>query len=183
MSSFAYLGSDNNATGFTNNWLESRKQTHFFDQRYADYDLYSEQKGESYRDVVRTAVERNPVSDMFFSYKNIKHLKWLICQSIYQKSGGKYRPAPESQSDNDLVVVMRSIYLSNARHLPDGISDQVAELNFLVMTDMVPRAISNAQQHLTYIRDSTQQPLPMDRPHYASSAGTRVNRSVTTTFI
>lgn len=195
---YAYLGADNNPTGFTNNWLESRKQIHFFDQRYNDFALYDEHRkpvgpavhgnydtpyNNTYRDIIKTMVERSPVSDMFFSHRNMKHLKVLICRSIYQQSGGKYRPAPEAQSDNELLLVMRSIYLNNARHLPDKITEQVAELNYQVMIDMVPRAISNAQLHLAYIRDSTQQPLVMDRPLYLSSAGTRTNRSVTTTFI
>jgi hypothetical protein len=195
---YAYIGADNNPTGFTNNWLESRKATHFFDQAYSDFALYEEHRkpvgpgvhgnydtpyNNSYRDIIKNVVERNPVSDMFFSHKNTKHLKMLICRSIYQQSGGKYNLKPEAQSDNELLLVMRSIYLNHARHLPDKIREQVAELNFQVMIDMVPRAISNAQQQLSYIRDSTQQPLSMDRPQYMASAGTRSNRSVTTTFI
>lgn len=197
---YAYIGEYNDPAGFTNNWLESRKATHFFDQRYADFALYDEHRNKpgpgvevhgnyntpyngSYRDIVKTDVERNPVSDMFFSHANMQHLKNLICRSIYQKSGGKYKVAAEAQSDNELLIVMRSIYLTHARHLPDKIREQVAELNFQVMIDLVPRAISNAQLHLAYIRDSTQQPLPMDRPQYVASAGTRSNRSITTTFI
>ena len=78
---------------------------------------------------------------------------------------------------------MRSIYLDHAKHLPDQIKEQVAELNYHVMIDLVPRVIKNAQQHLSYIRDHTQQPLPMDRPQYVSPAGTKSNRSITTTFI
>ena len=202
----AYLGADNNPTGFTNNWLESRKPTHFFDQRDADFPMYEEPHqpltgGSSSgmesgahgnydttyntisRDILKGMVERSPVSDMFFSHANLKHLKRLVCRSIYQQSGGKYNPAPEAQSDNELLTVMRSIYLNHARHLTDRIREQVAELNFQVIIDMTPRAISNAQLHLSYIRDSTQQPLPMDRPHYVSSAGTRSNPSVTTKFI
>lgn len=195
---YAYIGADNNPTGFTNNWLEARKPTHYFDQTYTDFAFYEEHRqpaggavhgnydtpyNNSYRDIVKTMVERSPVSDKFFSHRNMKHLKMLICRSIYQQSGGKYNPAPEAQSDNELLLVMRSIYLNNARHLPDKINEQVAELNFQVIIDMVPRAISNAQQQLAFIRDSTQQPLPMDRPQCLSSAGTRSNRSVTTTFI
>lgn len=195
---FAYIGADNNPTGFTNNWLEARKSTHFFDQRYADFPLYEEPRrpvsdtvhgnydtpnNSTYRDITKTMIERTPVGDMFFSHANMKHLKYLICRSIYQRSGGKYNPSPEAQSDNELLLVMRSIYLNHARHLPDKIVEQVAELNYQIIIDMVPRAISNAQQQLAFIRDSTQQPLPMDRSQCVSSAGTRSNRSVTTTYI
>jgi hypothetical protein len=195
---YAYIGADTNPSGYTNTILEARKATHYFDQQYADFAIYEEHRkpigptvrgnydtpyNNSYRDIIKTKIERNPVSDMFFSHRNLKHLKYLICRSIYQQSGGVYNPSPEAQSDNELLVVMRSMYLGHARHLPDKISEQVAELNFQIMIDMVPRAISSAQQQLSFIRDSTQQPLPMDRPQHMSSAGTRSNRSVTTTFI
>lgn len=194
---YAYLGADNNPTGFTNNWLESRSHSHFYDQVYSDYKLFEEDprgpggqsgssggsSGGSYRDIVRTMIETNPVSDMFFSNNNVQHLKKIICRSIYQQSGGKYNPAPEAQSDGDLIQVMRGIYLDNAKHLPDGIREQVAELNYLVLLDMVPRALSNAQYQLSYIRDTTHRPLHMDRPLHVSSAGTRTNRSITSTFI
>jgi hypothetical protein len=195
---YSYLGADTNPTGFTNNWLESRKATHYFDHAYADFALYEEHRAppaqgvngnydtpynDSYRDIVKTMVERTPLSDMFFSHENMKHLKVIICRSIYQQSGGKYNPSPEAQSDNELLLVMRSIFLNHSRHLPDRLREQVAELNFLVMNDMVPRAISNAQLQLSYIRDSTQQPLAMDVPRNVSSAGTRSNQSVTTKFV
>lgn len=182
---FAYIAADHNPTGFTNNWLESRKPEHYFDQNYSDFKLYDEPRAgnNSYRDIIKTMVERSPVGDLFFSEQNMRHLKNLICKSIYKQSGGKYNVSPESQSDNELLLVMRSVYLDHARHLPDKVREQVGELNLQVLMDMVPRCISLAQQHLSYIRDSTQQPLPMDRSQYVSSAGTRSNRSVTTTFI
>jgi hypothetical protein len=190
---YAYVQGDNNPTGFSNNWLESRKNTHLFDEHYSDFALYDEHRAgsnvytnvdnTSYRDIVKTMVERSPVSDMFFSHTNMKHIKTVICNTVHKRSGGKYTPDPEAQSDNDLLLIMRSIYLNHAKHLDTNIKGQVADLNYQVILDLVPRVISNAQQHLSYVRDHSQQPLMMDRPQYVASAGTRSNRSVTTTFI
>ena len=190
---YGSVNSNNNPSGFTNNWLESRSHTHLFDQKYGDFalyeehrtgnDVYSNQYNNTYRDILKTLVTRSPVSDMFFSHVNMKHLKKLICKRVYQESGGKYKLSEEAQSDNDLLTVMRSIYLDHAKHLPDQIKEQVAELNYHVMIDLVPRVMKNAQQHLSYIRDHSQQPLLMDRPQYVSPAGTKSNRSITTTFI
>lgn len=184
---YAYINGDNNPTGFTNNWLESRRNTHLFDQNYSDFNVSDERcaggRAPMYRDIVKTIVEPGPVSDRFFSHKNMQHLKKVICSTVDKNSGGKYRPSPESQSDNDLLLVMRAIYLEHARHLPEKIKEQVKELNHQVTLNLVPRVISNAQQHLTYIRDHSQQPFYMDRPSCVSSAGTRSNASVTTRFI
>ena len=120
---------------------------------------------------------------MFFSHKNIQHVKKLICHKVYQQSGGKYQLTPEAQSDNAILTVMRSIYLEHAKHLPNKFLEQVAELNYLVLIDMVPRVMNAVQLELSYRRDHSQQPLPLDRPQCVSSAGTKSNRSITSTFI
>jgi hypothetical protein len=190
---FAYINANNEPSGFTNNWLESRDNVHLFDQNYGDFALYDEHRSgsnvytgvdnTSHRDILKAMVERSPVSDMYFSHDNMKHLKKVICDTVYQRSGGKYQITPEAQSDNDLLTIMRYMYLEHAKHLPEQIKEQVSELNYQVIIDLVPRVISNAQQHLSYIRDHSQQPLVMDRAQSVSSAGTRSNNAVTTKFI
>jgi hypothetical protein len=66
---------------------------------------------------------------------------------------------------------MQSIFLEHA-HYTGPVDRQVAELNYLVLIDMVPRVIQAAQLFLSYQRDA-QQPLPMDRPSNMSMSGTR----------
>ena len=190
---YGLANENNNPSGFTNKWLEARNNVHLFDQKYSDFALYDEHRSgaspysnsynNTYRDILKAQITRNPVSDMFFSHINMKHLKKLICKRVYQESNGKYKLSEEAQSDNDLLTVMRSIYLDHAKHLPDQIREQVGELNYHVMIDLVPRVMKNAQQHLSYIRDHSQQPLPMDRPTYVASAGTKTNSSVTSKFV
>lgn len=185
-SSYSYIGEDNNPTGFTNNWLESRKNIHLFDQNYDDFPLYAENTksgNTSYRDILGAQLQRSELSDMFFGNSNLQHLKRLICDQVYQKSGGKYKITPQSQSDNDLLMVMKPIYLDNAKHLPEDIRSQVAELNYMVLLQMVTRVMNNVQLNLTYQRDHSQQHLTMDRPMWTSSAGTKSNQSVTDRFI
>lgn len=182
---YASAFAENNPSGFSNNWLESRNNIHLFDQNYSDYKLYEDngQQNTIYRDLLKTRVERNPVSDAYFGDANINHLKKLICDQVYQQSGGQYKISPQSQNTEPLVMVMMTYYLDHARNLPNDIKKQVAELNYMVILDMVPRTLSNIKQQLSYIRDRSQQPLAMDRPMWISSAGTKSNPSVTKTFI
>lgn len=192
-SNYSYINGDNNPTGFTNNWLEARSGNQLFSQNYSDYAMYDEHRtganvysnveNNSYRDIIKTISANGPVSEMFFGHVNMKHLKKVICDVVYRQSGGKYNLTPEAQSDNELLIVMRYIYLEHAKHLPDQIREQVAELNYQVILDLAPRVMSKAQEYLSYMRDHSQQALPMDRPRNVSSAGTRVNQSVTTKFI
>ncbi len=190
---FAYLGEDHNPTGFTNNFLESRSNTHLFEESYNDFPTYTEHRAgsnvysgvdnNSYRDVLKATLERDTVSDMFFSHKNMQFLKTFVCNAVYKQSGGLYKITPEAQSDNALIDIMTPIYEAHGKHLPDRFLEQVAELNYQVVLLLVPRTLSNIQQNLSYQRDQSQQPLPMDRPQYMSQSGTKSNHSETSRFI
>lgn len=171
----AFIDSYNNPSGFTNNWLESRKPEHFFDQRYPDFPLYQENNIDprGYATILKGTIERSELSDTFFGEKNIKVLKEALAKTIERSAG--FKISPESQSTHELILVMRSIYLREARHLPENIMGQVRELNSAILKEIVPRVLDKIQLTLSYRRDRSQQPLPMDRPLYMSSAGTRSN--------
>ena len=190
---YSYLDQPQDYHGFTNNWLTARHNDNLFVERYPDFPLYDEPRQNTqvysttdngtYRDILKGIMERSPVSDMFFSKKNLDHLKMLICKQVYNQSSGKYNLSPHAQSDNELLTIMRAIYLEQAKHLPTGFREQVGELNLKVLIEVVPRVMSKVQQELSYQRDHGSQPLPLPLPIHMSSAGTRSNRSVTDLFI
>lgn len=178
-------------TGFTNNWLESRHNDQLFAQRYGDFPLYDEprdndqiysnEQNNSYRDILKSIQVRSPLSDKFFSKTNLNHIKYLIAKMVKNRKG--YDISAQSQSDNELLIIMRSMFLQHAKHLPESIDKQLSELNMKVLMDIIPRVESNIQMELTYQRDHGSQPLPLPRPLHISSAGTRSNRSVTDLFV
>lgn len=174
-----------NQTGFTNAWLEARHNNHNFDQRYPDFHLTptDESPNTLYRDIVKTAVERTPLSDAFFSPQNINFIKEQLCERVHDRSGGLYKISPQSQSTKQLAIVMSSIFMDHAKYWPDRLPEQVRELNRLVLADIVPRVMSNIQLELSYRRDAGNRPLTMDRPLNVSSAGTRTNDPVSKLFI
>lgn len=182
---YAELHSANpdSGSGFTNNWLTERSNKNLFRDKYSDFNFYKEDNSNNitYRDILKTIQERCPVSDLFFSKLNLNHLKVLICRLVKSQAG--YVISPQSQSDNELLTIMRAIYLEHGKNLPENVEEQVGELNRIVLYDVVPRVISSIKQHLSYRRDHGAQPLPMDRPSYDSSAGTKSNRSITSLFI
>ena len=188
--SYSYLDQSTANSGFTNNWLTARHNDKLFEQRYGDFPMYDEPRrnnnvfsnpvNDNYRDIFRD-IERTPISDMLFSKINIDHIKYLISMLIKHKYG--YQITAESQSDDQILIIARSIYLQHCKHLPENVAQQVAELNMKILTWVVPRVASNIQGDLTYQRDHGSQPLPMAHPVNVSSAGTRSNRSVTDTFI
>ena len=180
------LATGDSQTGLTNQWLTSRNNMSMFQHKFPDYTLFMDGNDHPttlYRDVAKTAVERTPLSDAFFSADNIAVIKSLLVERVYQRSGGLYTITPEAQSTEALMNVMSSVYMDNARNLPDNIPQQVAEINALVLKDIVPRVISNIKMSLTYRRDASNQPLTMDRPMWTSSAGKRSNQTMANTFI
>lgn len=181
-------------TNYTNYYQQQRSNEELFAEKYSDMPLYEEpRENESklysiaddgvYRDILKGVVCRTPVSDMFFSRKNLDYLKRLICAKVAEQSHGKFKITPESQSDTEMYTIMRSIFLQYARHLPDNIEGQVADLNFKVLLDVVPRVLSAVQGELAFRRDHGSQPDPIERPKNVSVTGTRTNRPVTDLFI
>ena len=58
-------------------------------------------------------------------------------------------------------------------------SDEVRRLNDILISEIVPKVISQLQQYLDYLRDASQQPYEMETPKNVSIAGERQYRSVT----
>ncbi len=168
-----------NNSGFTNNWLESRHNDQLFNVRYPDYQLYqhdtSTATDTNYKTILGSIQERSELNDNYFSKSNIVHLKNLIASQVYKKSG--YSISAQAQSETELLIIMRAIFLQYAKHLPNDIRGQIAELNLKVLMDVVPRIITKVKMELTYQRDHGSQPLPIQLPVNVSNAGTKTGRS------
>lgn len=126
-------------------------------------------------------VEAGPLSKMFFSEKNIQRVQNLLRYRVWKQTQGKF--TIDEQSETELVIIMRAIFLQNARNDPtETIVHQVNILNEIVCNYSVANIISKAKQYIGYIQDVESNPVPIEHPRNVSSAGTRLLRSVTSTF-
>ncbi len=123
---------------------------------------------------------RTPLSDTFFSNSNMNRLQEQLIYRVYVSSGGKYKIG--KQSNTELQVIMRAMYLQYAKNLPYDIGKQINELNRHVVEFCLPKVISEIKQYLFYINDIQRLPAQIPHPINVSSAGTRTLKSVTTTF-
>lgn len=167
---------------------DARRHSNFlFNEHYKDYNLIDQQKVPDdyiYWDIIKTFQERNPMMDFFFSKKNLDHLQNLLRQMVEYQSNGKYKIS--RQSDNELLVVMRSIYIktpTNPYSNGENFKMDICTLNKNVLDWVVPRILVNIQQHLGYIRDEGQNLRPFERPEFMSNAGNRINRGFDVTFV
>jgi len=140
-------------------------------------------------DLISRNYELTPVSSLFFSKLNIEALQMGLCNMVYNDSKGKYNIG--KQSESELKIIMRSIYLSslnrgfysvmeymngnknNSINECDNTIREVKMLNKKVLDWSVPQIITNIEQFDKYKKDVSKLPIPMERPSLLSSTGTK----------
>jgi len=124
-----------------------------------------------YAEAVQGHFTPNPVSNLFFSCNNIDVLQDGLRYKIYQITNGKH--VIGRQSEQDMKVIMRSIFLQYAKNLPQDVVGQVRELNGLVLEWTVKEVLSNLKQYDKYRQDVSTLPMPMARAPLMTSKGSR----------
>ncbi len=120
-------------------------------------------------DGIRGNWEPNLLNQTFFSPANFQILQNKIRYSVYTKTQRVIDPV----SSDDLFMVMRAIYLSYGRNLPNRIKEQIEELNQHATDYCVPKIIAEVEMYQTYLKDISNLPVPMIHPMNQSSAGTK----------
>jgi len=124
-------------------------------------------------EAVKHILSSNRLQELFFSEKNIDILQNLLAYHVKLQSNNRHNIS--RQSDNELKIVMKSIYLQYGKNSNNNINEQVKELNAYVLDFCVPLILSNIEQYLVFKKDVSTLPIPLDNPKYTSSTGTRTN--------
>ena len=111
------------------------------------------------------------LSDLFFSSENVEALQQGIRYRIYVETNGQF--VIGRQSDQELKIIMRSIYYQYARNDGSDCVAQSRELNAKVLDWAVPDVLSNIMQYQTYKKDASTLPTPLDHPPLMSIKGTK----------
>lgn len=117
MDNFAYLNQPDEHAGFTNNFLASRHNNKLFQYRYSDFPMFDEDSSTNTanRDILKGIITRSDLSDRFFSKTNINHIKFTLSKILKERKG--YTISPQYQSDTELLVIMRYIFLEYSNNL------------------------------------------------------------------
>ncbi len=89
------------------------------------------------------------ISLLFFSDLNIEQLHEAIRYGVFKQT----QRVIDRQSDVDLAVIMRGIYLEYGENRPTRIVDQVRDLNARVLDVCVSRVSAEVLAYSTYITD------------------------------
>jgi hypothetical protein len=119
------------------------------------------------------------VSKVYFSMDNINLLQTGIRNRILNDTGGEINIG--RQKDDELKIVMRSIYFQYGKNRSENIKEQVLDLNTRVIAWCVPEIVSNVKQSQRYIEDISRMPVPLERSVYPSIKGVN-NLDVTSTI-
>lgn len=137
----------------------------------APFTMYDDLRSEGAREGLRasTHLQRTPLSDAFFGGANVERLQAALRAEILKRTGY----AIDRQSDEQLLIVMRYVFMQSARH--QGGEEEVARLNGLVLREIVPQVGAGLAQYLAYLRDASTLPTPIPRGQATSIKGTKPN--------
>ena len=109
------------------------------------------------------------LSEVFFSRKNINNIQKNIIKKVLEGSNNKYKIG--NQSEKELQIIMRSIYLQNALNNDTDIQLQIKNLNNLVYDYCVSNILVNATQYVGYLKKIYTVPESMPGPINENIAG------------
>lgn len=121
------------------------------------------------------------LSQIFYSQKNIDKIQHMIKQMVLKKTNNKFK-LDDNQDENDLLVVMRAIFLEHAKFLPFDISKQIKELNLRTVNYIVPDMITRIKENYFYIKNMNEPIKPMDLPINVNNAGRKTLPSFTSVW-
>lgn len=124
--------------------------------------------------------ETTQLNQLFFSKANMNEIQAGIRYNVYIKTDKKH--IIDKQSEVELEIIMRSIYLQHSPNLQNNIKEQIRYLNQLVVDWCVETIIPEVYQYYGYLKEIEFMPIPIDLPLNLSSKGSRTLRSVTNTF-
>jgi hypothetical protein len=122
-------------------------------------------------DAIRGNVASTPLNQAYFSPANVQIIQNKIRREVYDRSGGEFLIDP--QSVDELMIVMRAMYLQYCKNMPNQIPEQISELNQMVADWVVPKVLAECSMHKTYLRDIQSLPTPMSHPVLMTKSGSK----------
>ena len=107
----------------------------------------------TFHDAMTGNFQDSTLSLAFFSKENMQIIQNAIRAGVYEVSNQQY--IIDNQNCDNLKIVMRSVFLQNSVNLPDMITEQIKELNGLVVKYCVREIYSEAKGYINYKRDAS----------------------------
>jgi len=119
---------------------------------------------------VRQGIEccnESSVANLFFSQDNMLRIQNKLKQEVLNRTNGKF--IIDDQDNDDLYIVMNSIYLQYGLNKKTKIVHQVKDLNKKTILAILPDLISNIAQYYGYLNDINKPLQVGERPMNVST--------------
>ena len=107
-------------------------------------------------------MQDNILTKVYFSPENVKIVQNGIRAGVYSLSNKEH--IIHEQDENELIIIMRSVYLQHGLNEDNNIKKQVEALNQLVLKYAIPQIYSELEGYIKYQRDSGSLAVPMAHP-------------------
>ena len=106
-------------------------------------------------------IEQTPMSQIFFSPMNVNGIQSTIRYRIFKTNNVTI----SAQSENELFIVMRSIYLQYSKNIQSNdVLAEIKYLNKLVINYSVEKITTELVAYNRYLQDINNLPIPMGNP-------------------
>lgn len=102
------------------------------------------------------------LSDVFFSKENIQILQNGIRKGVYELSNKQF--IISEQNEDELKIIMRSIFLQYSKNLKNNIKEQISSLNELVLNYAINQVYSESIGYIKFKYDVSTMYEPISRP-------------------
>ena len=118
---------------------------------------------------VKKMISENTLSKLYFSKENVKILHNTIRHTVWIHSNKKH--IISKQSETELEIIMRSIFLQYSKNQNCNIKKQIDELNNYVIEYAVNNILVEIDLYLGYINKINSLPVPMEHSKNLSIKG------------
>jgi len=123
----------------------------------------------AFRDAMTGNWMNTPLSLAYFSSENINILQNNIRKGVFDKSNGEFIIG--LQDEDELKIIMRSIFLQNSLNMQCNFREQITSLNNLVLAYAVEQIYKEAVSYLKYKRDASNMYVLLSHPTNSSTRG------------
>jgi len=137
-------------------------------ERFDLYDKIPVNQCSTFRNPTEGLWNNTPLSDAFFSSHNICSIQNGIRNGVYKMSNGVFLIS--NQDEDTLKIIMRSIFLQHSVNQPDNITQQILQLNNIVLDYCIKQIYNEAKGYKKYLTDVSTMYTPIDPPIYTNNS-------------
>ena len=131
------------------------------------YDKIPANQCVTFRNATEGLWDETALSQAYFSQQNIQIIQNGIRAGVFKRSNGQYTIGP--QDCDSLKTIMRSIFLQYSANQPTNITQQIEQLNKIVLDYCIQQVYSEAQGYMKYIDDASTLVVPLAHPVMTSN--------------